>query len=62
MPLKDKLGDSVEKPRYLEAEGYYVGRRPYVTTRNRNIMENRLIQSDKNVIMKKLNNFNFIRS
>ena len=50
MPLKDKLGENVEKPRYLEAEGYYVGRRPYVTTRNRNIMENRLIQSDNNVI------------
>ena len=39
----------MEKPRFLESEGYYVGRKPYVTTKNRNLMENRLIEFDKSV-------------
>jgi coiled-coil and C2 domain-containing protein 2A len=44
VPLREKLGENVERPRYLEQEGYYVGRKPYVTTKNRNLMENRLIK------------------
>jgi hypothetical protein len=49
VPLKEKLGENVENPRYLESEGYYVGRKPYVTTKNRNLMENRLLRTEKNV-------------
>jgi len=32
------------QPRYLEDEGFYVGTRPYVSSRNLNRMENRLLQ------------------
>lgn len=42
VPLKRKLGEQVEAPRYLEEEGYYVGKKPYVTRANKNRMEDRL--------------------
>lgn len=49
MPLNQKLKENREQPRFLEVEGIYVGRRPYVTRKNRNLMENRLLQFDKSV-------------
>jgi hypothetical protein len=43
VPLKRKLGEHVEKPRFLELEGYYVGKKPYVKIANINRMEHRLV-------------------
>ena len=40
--LELKLGKDVE-PRYLEDEGIFVGRVPYVTRKNRNMMEHRVL-------------------
>ena len=48
VPLSLKLGENMEKPRFLENEGYYVGQKPYITKTNKNLMANRLLkQSDK---------------
>ena len=30
----------------LEAEGYYVGRKPYITKRNKNLMEHRILRAN----------------
>lgn len=49
VPLKRKLGESAEKPRILEEEGYYVGTKPYITIKNRNLMEDRLLRLSDNV-------------
>ncbi|KAK7488454.1 hypothetical protein BaRGS_00020239, partial [Batillaria attramentaria] len=42
MPAEEKVGKAQE-PRFLEEEGFYVGLRPEVSTRNKNKMENRLL-------------------
>ncbi len=42
--LKRKLGEQVEKPRFLENEGYYVGHKPYITKKNKNLMTDRLLR------------------
>ena len=42
-PVKDKIFEQPE-PRYLEDEGFYVGKRPAVTQTNVNKMENRLLK------------------
>ncbi|XP_071964631.1 coiled-coil and C2 domain-containing protein 2A-like isoform X2 [Antedon mediterranea] len=42
--VEDKISEDVE-PRYLEEEGFYVGVRPQVTSRNQNVMEARLLKS-----------------
>ena len=55
VPLKRKLGETVEKPRLLEAEGFYVGRKPYMTKKNRNMMEDRMLTFPDNV-----NKYSFI--
>ena len=47
--LKRKLGETAEKPRLLEAEGFYVGRKPYMTKKNRNMMEDRMLTFPDNV-------------
>lgn len=49
VPLKRKLGEHVEAPRVLENEGYYVGRKPYMTKRNKNLMEHRILKANNNV-------------
>ncbi|XP_022245376.1 coiled-coil and C2 domain-containing protein 2A-like isoform X2 [Limulus polyphemus] len=43
VPVQEKIGNSRE-PRYLEEEGFYVGKRPAVPERNKNKLENRLIR------------------
>ena len=51
--LKSKLGDQeAVQPRRLELEGYFVGRKPYMTKKNRNLMENRLIKYPDNFGLK----------
>ena len=42
-PASEKVEEEQE-PRYLEDEGFYVGVRPVVATRNKNKMENRLLR------------------
>lgn len=44
VPIEKKLGEEVKKGRDLALEGYYVGRKPFVTRKNRTLMENRLIK------------------
>ncbi len=48
MPLKRKLGEEAEK-RLLENEGYYIGNRPFMTRRNRLMMEDRFLRLPDNV-------------
>ncbi|KAM6921159.1 coiled-coil and C2 domain-containing protein 2A [Xenentodon cancila] len=45
-PTSVKLPENM-KPRYLEDEGLYVGKRPYVSLTNQNIMENRILESEE---------------
>ena len=49
VPLKRKLGEENEKARLLENEGFYVGNRPYMTIKNRNMMEDRFLRLPDNV-------------
>ena len=49
VPLKRKLGEEKEKARLLENEGFYVGNRPYMTMKNRNMMEDRFLRLPDNV-------------
>lgn len=43
-PAADKVPPNTQ-PRFLEDEGFYVGSRPYVSPRNLNRMENRLLRT-----------------
>ncbi|XP_076317683.1 coiled-coil and C2 domain-containing protein 2A-like isoform X2 [Tachypleus tridentatus] len=43
VPVQEKIGSNRE-PRYLEEEGFYVGKRPAVSEMNKNKLENRLIR------------------
>ncbi|XP_061593922.1 coiled-coil and C2 domain-containing protein 2A [Cololabis saira] len=45
-PTSVKLPENM-KPRYLEDEGLYVGKRPYVSLTNQNFMENRILKSEE---------------
>lgn len=49
VPLKRKLGEEVERARLLENEGFYVGNKPYMTIKNRNMMEDRMLKLPDNV-------------
>lgn len=49
VPFSKKVIQEGAKPRYLEDEGIYVGRKPYVTKKNMNLMENRLLNFPDNV-------------
>jgi hypothetical protein len=42
------MGEEAEK-RLLENEGYYIGNRPYMTIKNRNMMEDRFLRLPDNV-------------
>lgn len=42
-PLNVKLANDRQNPRYLEKEGFYVGVKPFVPRKNRNLMEDRLV-------------------
>ena len=45
--VKQKVPEDTE-PRYMEDEGFYVGVKPSVSQRNRNLMEHRLLnRADK---------------
>ncbi|XP_068599686.1 coiled-coil and C2 domain-containing protein 2A [Brachionichthys hirsutus] len=46
VPTAIKLPENV-KPRYLEDEGLYVGKRPPVSLTNENILENRILQVEE---------------
>ena len=48
-PLNVKLPNDRQNPRYLEKEGFYVGTKPFVTKKNRNLMEDRLIHMPEQV-------------
>ena len=40
-----KLGNAENtKPRFLENEGYYVGKKPYMTIKNKNLMADRCLK------------------
>jgi hypothetical protein len=52
VPLSQKLGREAAVARLLENEGYYVGRKPYVTRKNINLMENRLVKFPDNIGLK----------
>ena len=43
VPYKLRLGENSEKPRFLENEGFYVGKKPYMTIKNKNLMIDRLL-------------------
>lgn len=49
VPLKRKLGEEKDTPRILENEGYYVGRKPFMTRSNKNLMSDRILIFNKNV-------------
>lgn len=44
VPFELKAVGEGAQPRFLEEEGIYVGRKPFVTKKNRNLMENRLLK------------------
>ncbi len=46
IPIGEKLGAPGHggKPRFLENEGYYVGKKPYMTLKNKNLMADRLLR------------------
>lgn len=44
VPFEQKTSSEGAQPRFLEEDGIYVGRKPFVTRKNRNLMENRLIK------------------
>uniref|UniRef100_A0A1A8EWC9 Coiled-coil and C2 domain containing 2A n=2 Tax=Nothobranchius korthausae TaxID=1143690 RepID=A0A1A8EWC9_9TELE len=46
VPTSVKLAENM-KPRYLEEEGLYVGKRPPISQTNENILENRLLKMDE---------------
>jgi coiled-coil and C2 domain-containing protein 2A len=46
------LNNEAAAARRLEAEGFYVGRKPYVTKKNRSLMENRLARFLDNIGLK----------
>ena len=46
--VKEKVPEDAE-PRYLEDEGFYVGVKPSVSQRNRNLMEHRLLNREDKV-------------
>lgn len=39
-----KLGNDNEKPRFPESEGFYIGKKPYMTIKNKNLMTDRLLK------------------
>nr|CAB3228105.1 coiled-coil and C2 domain-containing protein 2A [Phallusia mammillata] len=45
--ISKKVEDSA-RPRYLEDEGFYVGRKPEIGLQNKNILENRLLRQPDN--------------
>ena len=47
--MKVKVHDEEAAPRYLEDEGLYVGRRPFVLDKSLHKMENRLIKEGDQV-------------
>ncbi len=51
VPVSQKLGKEQEKPRFLENEGYYVGKKPYMTIKNKNLMADRLLKLHDQVIL-----------
>ena len=51
VPTDEKIEGETE-PRYLEDEGFYVGVRPEISTRNQNIMEHRLLNRPDKVCIK----------
>ena len=52
-PLEEKTPGSLP-PHYLEDDGLFVGQRPSVHWTNQARMENRLLQRDKKVLLRKL--------
>ncbi|RMZ99667.1 coiled-coil and C2 domain-containing 2A isoform X1 [Brachionus plicatilis] len=44
VPFEQKTSAEGIQPRFLDEEGIYVGRKPYVTRKNKNLMENRLLK------------------
>jgi hypothetical protein len=49
------LGEEKDKARLLENEGFYVGNRPYMTIKNRNMMEDRFLRLPDNVSLTQTN-------
>ena len=49
VPLKRKFGETEKNPRYLEAEGLYVGQKPYMTNANKNLLADRLLKQPDQV-------------
>jgi hypothetical protein len=49
VPINKKLGENV-KARLLENEGLYIGRKPYVKIKNKNLMENRMLKFPDSVM------------
>lgn len=54
VPFELKAISEGIQPRFLEEEGIYVGRKPFVTRKNRNLMENRLMKLPDKVKLKKI--------
>ena len=50
VPSEDKVPENTQ-PRYLEDEGFYVGVRPFISQRNQNIMEHRLLKREDKVCL-----------
>lgn len=45
IPISQKLGGTEkDRPRFLENEGYFVGKKPYMTLKNKNMMADRLLK------------------
>ena len=47
--MKRKFGETEKNPRYLEAEGLYVGQKPYMTNANKNLLADRLLKQPDQV-------------
>ncbi|XP_010162789.1 coiled-coil and C2 domain-containing protein 2A, partial [Antrostomus carolinensis] len=46
VPTSEKIPGNMQ-PRYLEDEGLYTGERPFVSQRNQNILENRILRQEQ---------------